>query len=192
MSVDSDTRNEHDRILIKNDMMYKHHLVRFNYTTYDVRRGQDVINPNTQHHNVMVLSQPEDNNAHGSPFWYARVLGIYHVNIVYNAPTNGMLDYRPRRLEFLWVRWYSNSAPMHGWEASQLDRVQFPPVAHENAFEFIDPKVVLRACHMIPAFSSGRRHADGVGISRCAKDSQDWCAYYVMRYVWFYMLYRNP
>ena len=180
MCVGNEVGNEYDYILFKNDVIYKHQLVQFNYTTYDVRRGQDVINPNTSHHNVMVLAQPDDSRG---PFWYARVLGIYHANIFYTGP--GMLDYRPRRMEFLWVRWYSNSGATHSWDACQLDRVQFPPVAQENAFEFIDPQAVLRACHIIPAFSAGKRHADGIGLSRCAKDSQDWNSYYVMRYVEF-------
>jgi hypothetical protein len=180
-SAGRDGLNASDHLYIKNDMMYKHHLARFNYTTYDVRRGQDVINPNTSHHNVMVLAHADSDGAHDCPFWYARVLGIYHVNVVYTGP--GMLDYRPRRLEFLWVRWYSNSTVTHGWNECRLDRLQFPPIAAENALEFVDPKFVLRTCHLIPAFASGKRHVDGIGLSRCAKDSEDWCSYYVMWYV---------
>jgi hypothetical protein len=38
---------DHDRIFFQLDRMYKHALLRVNYTTYDVRRAQDVINPNT-------------------------------------------------------------------------------------------------------------------------------------------------
>jgi hypothetical protein len=180
-SAGRDARNECDHVFIRNNTMYRHHLAQFNYTTYDVRRRQDVVNPNTSRHNVMVLAQPDSDSAGDCPFWYARILGIYHVNVVYTGP--GMLDHRPRRLEFLWVRWYSPSAAMHRWDACRLDCVQFPPMAAENAFEFLDPKFVLRACHIVPAFASGKRHADGVGLSRCAKDSEDWCSYYVMRYV---------
>ena len=37
----------HGLVLFNNDHMYHHNLARF--TTYDVRRSQDVINPGTSH-----------------------------------------------------------------------------------------------------------------------------------------------
>jgi len=50
---------EHDGIHFKSNHMYKHNIIRINYTSYDVRRAQDVINPKTNHQNVMILS-PQD------------------------------------------------------------------------------------------------------------------------------------
>lgn len=172
-----------ERIYFKHDRMYKHNIARINYTTYDVRRGQEVFNPSTSHHNVMVLTGiggQDPNIVH--PFVYARVLGIYHVNAVYAG--FGMTDYRPRRMDFLWVRWYQRIETIHaGWGARRLDRLEFPAVGEENAFGFIDPADVLRCCHIIPAFSSGRVHADGRGLSFCAGDSSDSKSYYVNRFV---------
>ncbi|EGN99376.1 hypothetical protein SERLA73DRAFT_28488, partial [Serpula lacrymans var. lacrymans S7.3] len=55
----------------------------FNYTTYDVHRVQDIINPRTSHCNVMLLSPCDDTGTQSHPFCYVRVLGIYHANIVY-------------------------------------------------------------------------------------------------------------
>jgi hypothetical protein len=33
----------------------------------------------------------------------------------------------------------------------------------------------------MPNFANGKRHAEGVGISRCAKDAKDYNRYYVGR-----------
>jgi len=49
----------------------------------------------------------------------------------------------------------------------------------DGAFGFIDPKDVLRGCHIIPNFAKGKQQADGVGISHCAKDVRDYNQYYV-------------
>jgi hypothetical protein len=158
--------------------MYEHSILRINYTTYDVRRSQDVVKASTSHCNIIVLAADADaqvSNEH-HPFRYARILGVYHVNAVYVGP--GMKDYQPRRMEFLWVRWYEHiETTSTGWDHFKLHRIHFPPVAEENAFGFIDPTDILRCCHVIPYFSKGKRHVDGRGLSRCAGDSQDWIAY---------------
>src|ERR1700677_1496313 len=44
---DHDGWHDRDYTLFKNDQIYQHRITRFNYTTYDVRRAQVVINPNT-------------------------------------------------------------------------------------------------------------------------------------------------
>src|ERR1700733_15574392 len=90
-------------MFFQNNMMYRHSILRVNYTTYDVRRAQDTINHRTNHCDIMLLSATGDNpTAH--PYRYARVLGIYHVNLIYNEPT--VQCYQVRRMEFLWVRYF--------------------------------------------------------------------------------------
>jgi hypothetical protein len=118
------------------------------------------------------------------PYLYACVLGIFHANIVYVGP--GMVDYKPRRLDFLWVRWYQRCevteiSDILGWKTHRLDQVCFPPMASEGAFGFVDPSDVLRSCHVIPRFAKGKKYSDGKALSRCARDSEDWKAYYVGR-----------
>jgi hypothetical protein len=174
-----------DSIFFKSDRMYRHHLARFNYTTYDVRRSQDVVNPDTTHHDIMLLTNNCD--AEGisrtkHPFLYARVLGIYHVNIIYTGEDR--LDYTPRRVEFLWVRWFEyDGSRSVGWPDMKLDSLRFPPMADQGAFGFVDPRDVLRGCHILPRFSKGKARVDGVGLSRLAHDAQDWSRYHVNRYV---------
>jgi hypothetical protein len=176
----STQRTEHDSVFFKNDCMYRHNIARFNYTTYDVRRAQDVINPGTLHRDIMLLAKTGNTNPSDHPFLYARVLGIYHVNVIYTG--EGMLDYAARRVDFLWVRWFNyNGSRSLQWDDFKLDSLSFPPMETANAFGFVDPKDVLRSCHVIPAFASRKVHIDGVALSHIAKDKQDWTRYYVDR-----------
>jgi hypothetical protein len=179
-SVSTGSISDPNCVLFRSNRIYKHNVLRINYTTYDVRRSQDIINPNTPHRDVMLLSDEEDDDPHH--FRYARVLGIYHVNVVYTGPDS--LDYTPRRLDFLWVRWFQSfGARPTRWADFRLDSVHFPPMANDNAFGFVDPMDVLRGCHIIPTFRHGQIHRDAISLSRCAEDAQDWQRYNVNRYV---------
>jgi hypothetical protein len=178
-ALDGDARNF---VFLKKDRIYHHNLSRFHFTTYDVRRGTDTINPGTSCCNIMLLANDTatDHSANPHHFLYARVLGVYHANVIYTGP--GMRDYETRRLDFLWVRWYEVMDPVSsGWHSSNLDSVRFLPMNGDDAFGFVDPQDVLRGCHIMPNFAKGKRHADGVGISRCAKDAKDYNRYYVGR-----------
>jgi hypothetical protein len=167
-------------VFFKDDRMYSHCFFRLNYTTYDVRREQDVIHPTSSHRDIVLLATSGD-HCTNHQFLYARVLGVYHVNVIYTGA--GMLDYRPRRLDFLWVRWFEYVGDKSvSWADCTLDSVRFPPMASEGAFGFVDPDDVLRSCHIVSAFESGQVHSDNVGLSRCADDSHDWRFYHVNRY----------
>jgi hypothetical protein len=182
-SPQAGSATELDGIHFKGDRMYQHNILRLNYTTYDIRRAQDTINPNTDHNNVMLLSsESEDPGSPRHQYVYARVLGIFHVNAIYTGP--GMLDYNARRMEFLWVRWFANvddEPVQNGWARAQLDRLEFPPMTDEGSFGFVDPAHILRGSHLIQAFSLGMRNENGVGISECARDVKDWRQYCVNR-----------
>lgn len=173
--------------------MYAHKLARFYYTTYDVRRSEDVINPRTSHCDVMLLGPQAEGMSEETPphhrFLYARVLGIYHVNVVYTGP--GMVSYEPMKFNFLWVRWfnvsldatYSIKRLRRAARQAHLDCLTFPPMAADDAFGFVDPELVLRGCHLLPMFSQGKCLKDGVGLSKLARDNQDWKYYFVNQYV---------
>jgi hypothetical protein len=178
----SSNETTHDFVFFKSDRIYHHKLLRFNFTTYAVRRRTDIVNPGTSRHNIMLLADCADGSAPNShPFLYARVLGAYHANVIYSGP--GMQDYRARHFDFLWVRWYEVVDPgSSGWSNSTLDSVRFPPLHDDESFGFVDPIDVLRGCHIIPAFSTGRRPDTRIDVSRCAKDSKDYKRYYIGRY----------
>ncbi|KAG2087624.1 uncharacterized protein F5147DRAFT_781269 [Suillus discolor] len=117
-------------IIIKDYHLYHHNIARFNYTMYDVHRAQDIVNPCTSHCNVMVLSSDNDMGLEGHRFIYGKVLGVYHVNVIYVGV--GMIDFIPLRVEFLWVHWYEPMEQVSSWDTSTLDRLRFPPMDDES------------------------------------------------------------
>ncbi|KZP13244.1 hypothetical protein FIBSPDRAFT_662191, partial [Athelia psychrophila] len=174
-------------ILGRHNRFFEHRILRVNYTSYDVRRDQDMINAYSSHCNIMVLCRSCDDinviDNHLS-YRYGRVIGAYHVNVIYNGP--GRVNLNSHRLEFLWIRWY-NQIGREGddWNSRRLSRLHFGPLQDESAFGFIDPSDVLRGCHIIPRFSLNKVHTDPThgGWSRLAGDRSDWKEYYINRFV---------
>lgn len=162
-------------VALNNDRLFTHQIMRAKYTTYDIRREEDIINLRSEP-NVMVLRQ-DYSSAHGTPYRYARVLGIYHANVRLIAELrNGARDYTPHRIDFLWVRWYvscGNPAPL------SLEELQFEPLGSSAAFGFVDPSQVLRAAHLTPRFSKGR--LDEQRLSPWMSKTPLWKSYYVNR-----------
>jgi hypothetical protein len=73
----------------------------------------------------MVLSpENEAQNDNPHPYWYARVLGIYHANVRHIGPNSN--SYEPKQMEFLFVCWFGrDSVPPPGWKTKQLIRLGF-------------------------------------------------------------------
>jgi hypothetical protein len=117
-----------------------------------MRREQDTVNPNTARCNVMCLRKERSGFGH---YVYTRVLGIYHVNIVYTGP--GSTHTNQRRFDFLWVRWFDSSkAPT---SPLSLQCLSLPTVASvPESIDFLDPGDVLRAAHILPRFFKGGKH----------------------------------
>ncbi|KIK11957.1 hypothetical protein PISMIDRAFT_121784 [Pisolithus microcarpus 441] len=174
-----------NHLLIRSNHIYQHRVLRVNYTTYDVRRGQDIFNPTTDHRDIMMLAAPENTDESETihqrhrRFCYARIIGIYHANVQYIGP--GCSSYLPRRLDFLHVQWFEQVPPNPGDVLCSLDVLRFPPMNEDGAFDFIDPADVLQGCHLILAFAKGRSHPDRTSVSSLSKDSNDWKYYYVNR-----------
>ena len=61
-----------------------------------------------------------------------------------------------RAMEFLWVRWFG-VVPGYRWglKNARLPKIGFVSSDSGAAFGFIDPSLILRACHLIPAFADG-------------------------------------
>ena len=127
----------------------------------------------------MLLDQTTPREGPPSPtgrFLYAQVLGAYHANVMYNGP--GAPDFKPRRFDFLWVRWYRVIRPGN-FARDEMPLVSFYPIRSEHAFGFVNPDEVLRACHIIPRFAEQPLHFHDHGMSRCAQDHDDYPTYYV-------------
>ncbi|KAK7684228.1 hypothetical protein QCA50_012552 [Cerrena zonata] len=153
-----------------------------NYTTYDVRRDQDSLNPSRQC-NVMVNSPETAAGAH--PFWYAQVLGVFHTSAsVFPSRESTLRPISSTPIQFLWVRWYGiEPGNRSGFRHSRLPKIGFVPQDDKFAFGFLDPSVVIRGCHLIPAFAMGKTgRLLRAGISTVARkpgQRKDWVNYYV-------------
>ena len=155
--------------------------MRIKYTTYDTRRDEDLIHLDTEQTNIMLLNPAYSYGSSLHPFIYGKVIAILHAEVAYvgDIAREGA-DYTYYPIEFLWVRWY-NVIPSSS--DSELDKAELLPIDHAAAHSFIDPRQVLRACHIIPDFDSGVRYEDGKGKSAIANDGSDWSKYFINRCV---------
>jgi hypothetical protein len=175
-------------IEIQGNRIFPHWTMRVNYTTYDMRRDTKIISIK-RHPDIMLPLQvnagdlPDlDMDEDPHVFQYARVIGIYHVHV--NDLSSGRRVPQDR-IEFLHVRWFQHEPGwVSGWKARRLDRVGFVPGVGTDAFGFIDPALIVRSCHLLPAGSQGK----GRGLLRmsrlarlCGDLESDWKAFYVNR-----------
>jgi hypothetical protein len=180
--------SDRSTVVIEGNTIFQHKVLRVNYTTYNIRREQDSVHPIvTGHGDVMVLSpENEDDNNDPHPYWYARVLGIYHANVRHIGPESKSRE--PKQMNFLFVRWFGrDSDPRPGWKAKRLIRLGFVPGNDGSAFGFLDPSQVIRAVHLIPAFHWGRVTTKYLPKSPIARGNEnpdeDWQLYYIGMYV---------
>ena len=149
------TPQQHCGLHILDDRIYRHKVLRINYTTYDMRRNQDSINPRT-HPDVMLLADQSNSDLH--PYWYARILDIFHANVSYDGLGSSQATQRWQRIEFLWVRWFElDLSHRHGFRHRRLPRVCFVAEDDPDAspFGFVHPDDLVRAAYLMPAFSLG-------------------------------------
>lgn len=171
------TQAQRNGLTFINNRIYQHKVLRVNYTTYDLRRAQDSVNPRT-HADIMVLSHEDDDNAY--PYWYARVVGVFHVEVQYRG--SEMQDQAPKRVDFLWVRWFARNRNLKsGWAVRRLPCIGFYPHDEPDAFGFINPDDVIRGVHSIPAFRFGRTtNLLPPSIARNkSENDEDWDWYFV-------------
>ena len=159
--------------------------MRVNYTTYDVRRDGDVINPRT-YPDIMVQSPETGPGA--QPYWYARVIGIFHADVSSTHPGLGREALCPSRMDFLWVRWFGKEPGTycHGFRSARLPKIGFIESSDYYAFTFLDPAHVIRGAHLIPAFSEDPERMSALlpvtkSVARILKpeEQDDWVNFYV-------------
>ncbi|KII83442.1 hypothetical protein PLICRDRAFT_677051, partial [Plicaturopsis crispa FD-325 SS-3] len=146
------TDEQRRTVTFVNNRLYSHKVLRINYTTYDCRRSQDSLNPRT-HADIMVLSHEEGPDAH--PYWYGRIIGIYHMQVRHLGPESRNVD--TQQMDVLYVRWFGRDLSYRaGWKAKRLHRLGFLDSSDPGAFGFVNPALVVRGAHLIPAFHHGR------------------------------------
>ncbi|KAK0492151.1 hypothetical protein EDD18DRAFT_1311005 [Armillaria luteobubalina] len=161
------------------NLIYCHHIMHVNYTTYNVHRDYDTINP-SRYVFITVKSPEMDGDAH--PYWYAQVLGIYHTNVQHFGME--LTDMHPHHMYFLWVRWLSDEP---GWKSSCkfacLPKIGFVPDSDDYAFGFLDPSVVIWGVHLLPDFSGSQTtdllQTNYTTIAWKIGEEEDWVNYYV-------------
>ncbi|KAJ6457005.1 hypothetical protein C8R47DRAFT_1248481 [Mycena vitilis] len=176
------THQEHAKLLIVSDRLYRHKVLRVNYTSYDVRRGQDSMNPRT-HADILMLT-PDDgtDNSDKHPFSYARVIGVFHVDVIHNIPGASNVAVS---IPFLWVRHFRlDSKFKGGFKRKRLHRIEFIPDSDAGAFGFVNPDEVIRGSHLIPAFAHGPTEAaTRASLARRKGEFDDWTYHYVNFFV---------
>jgi hypothetical protein len=129
----------------------------------------------------MIYSQDDEH-----PYWYARVIGIYHAKVSFRGQAYKTAD-------VLHVRWLARDSAQKA--KNRLPRIGFYdcrlPDA-DQAFGFVDPYDVIRGVHLIPAFASPEPRTVnllgqvGPSIARRHNDEKDRSAW-DWDWTWFYV-----
>lgn len=151
-----------------------------------MRRDQDFVSIRN-HADVMVLAHEDDDEMDKHPYWYARVIGIFHASVRYLGEDSLCREFKD--IEFIWVRWFGRDPTMPGgFAARRLHCVGFVDAESGGAFGFLDPSLIIRAVHLIPAYHYGRTKELLKGISMAREydadpddrnAEEDWQYYYV-------------
>ena len=175
---------ERQQVIFANERIYRHKIMRVNYTTYDVRRGQDSLS-SRKRSNIMMLARETDGDGPGPetplhPFEYAQIIGIFHVDVVHRAPG----EYMPTTtsIELLWVRRYRfDTTYSAGFQKKLLYRLEFLPSSDYDAFGFVHPDEVIRGAHLIPAFDHAGtdQFLKGTSLARNEDELDDYRYFYV-------------
>jgi hypothetical protein len=168
-------------VRIAGECIYRCKTMRINYTTYDVRRDGDLINPRT-YPDIMVKSS--ETGPQAEPYWYARVIGIFHCFVSSSHPE--VKEQSLRRMNVLWVRWFGKEPGgyRHGFRNARLPKIGFVPSTDKSAFGFLDPEYTVRGVHLVPAFPEGRT-SDLLPVTKSVarvfnpEEEDDWVNFYV-------------
>lgn len=169
---------ERRRVFITGNRIYFHKAMRVNYTTYDMRRDQDIINTSGLSNIMLLAHENEETDKH--PYWYCRVIHIFHVFV--QVKNDDLTFTPPKRMDVLRVRWFGrNFDNLTGWKAKRLHQVGFIPQSEAGAFGFVNPDVIIRTVHLMPRFCAGRtKTLLGPSIIRKPEENdEDWLYYYV-------------
>ena len=134
------TDRDRQQLMIHNNRLFCHKTLQINFTTYDCRQDQDAINVGT-HSDVMVLADQDKDPENKHPYWYARVIGIFHA-MVQQVRLGSSTSHE--HMDFLWVRWYGlDVRAQSGFKARQLHQVRFLDSNDLGAFGFINPQDLI-------------------------------------------------
>ena len=120
--------------------------------TYDLHCVQDSINMWT-HPYLITLGHKDEEGTKRHPYWYAKVLGIFHVNMRHSGPID------TKCMEFLWVHWFRcNLDHEGGFETCHLHCIGLMDSEDPTFYEFLNPSDVLWSVHLIATFSPNQEN----------------------------------
>ena len=113
--------------------------------------------------------EDKDNGTKLHPYWYAKVLGIFHVNVRHL----GRME--TERMDFLWVHWFGRNLDHEGGFATcRLHHIRLTDSKDFTSYRFLNPSDVLRAVHLIPAFKfSPNQTIQNANVSDSSGNSDD-------------------
>jgi len=118
--------------------LYHHKVVHINYTTYDIRRAQDSLNPRT-HADLIVLAL-EDDEQNPFLYWFGQIVGVFHADILHTGPACKTSEIQ--QMDFLWVWWFGRDKQYKsGFKVKQLHHIRF--LDGPEALRFLDPKEII-------------------------------------------------
>lgn len=121
--------------MLRHECIYRHALARFNFTTYDLQRDQDVTHCSQDSavfpadKSTVLVFNPTSHEL--VPWEYAIVLGVFHTFVVMPGTADD------RRADFLWVRWLERDRSWpHGPSTRRLERLQLADLNTGDAVGF--------------------------------------------------------
>jgi hypothetical protein len=167
-------------VVLVGNCMYKHEAIHINFTTYDMCCKQDSINIHSHPYVMTLAHENEEDKNNWHPYWYAKVLRIFHVNIRLSDSSE------TEKMDFLWVHWFGQDPDYRGGlEAHHLHHVGLMDPRDPSSYSFLNPSNMLRAVHLIPAFLTGRLASD----PEADEDNMDWEFYYMSMYI--FLIFRS-
>lgn len=171
---------ERHKVNFANERIYCHKVMRVNYTTYDVRRGQDSLSSRKRSDIMMLAPEKVNGEPSSHPFEYARIIGIFHVDVLHQVPGESKLT--TTSIEIIWVRRFRiDTTYAAGFKRKRLHRLEFLPSSNHDAFGFVHPDEIIRGAHLIPAFYHGGtgQFLSGVSLARNEDEEDDYRYFYV-------------
>lgn len=177
------TNTERQDLVILGNALHVHRVIRLNYTTYDIRRDHDMINPR-RNSDIMLLAPQDDSPIH--PYLYAQVNAIFHVSVQHFGRLS--TDQRRRQIDVCWVRWYAlDDTVPSGVKAKRFYQVGFLEDDDPAGYGFVDPSSIVRAVHLIP------NYAKGTIIDDNDEETAEYWRYYINSCVsYWYLLLEIP
>jgi hypothetical protein len=148
-SYDQYSDEQRGHINILRDTLYRHKKLNIRYPTYDMQEDEDAIYLKN-HPSIMVL-----NSDHDHPYLYARVLDLFHIDVV-NSRYNSIFGTSPVRVEMVWVHWYELDAQSKhsGFESLRYPCLSLCKNVDGDAYGLVHPDEIVRRVHLIPNFDA--------------------------------------